>query len=333
MLPSSGMKEGMFSPPAQPAVPAIEKITRRDAIAPPPEVDGTLMILRRHGDYQKDSTQENPGSLKKSWEEMFAKESLEQLRAMIEAIPEVERSSVDFLSVASPTEVFGGQRSMETAQIEIGNVERLMAEYGIPTTNFLNTHENIRTDIKNARTAEHKKDGAQPRASADIEHPRALHDSPEFIEPILDSVLSEEQRAGATYEEKLNFLYRDGKVAQRFWQLYEDDEFAERRKQLGAEGPLEMANRFAHHLDVLNRFARKYHAKHPGRRLIILGASHYDTLTTYVKNHVAGMDQKTYLPVDFGGGIGISIRPDGTATSTIAGQEFPITFQTTGSRI
>lgn len=323
----------MFLPPQQPPAPVIEKITRRDAIAPPPEIDGTVMILRRHGDYQKDETQENPGSLKKPWEEMFAKESLEQLRTMIEAIPEKERASIDFLSVASPTEVFGGQRSMETAQIEIANVETLMKEFGIPAENLLNNHKGIRTEVTNIRTAEHKKEGAQPRASANIEHPRALQESPQFVEEILDTVLSPEQREGKTYDEKLSFLYRDAKVAQKFWQLFEDDEFAERRKELGAEGPLEMADRFAHHLDVLQRFARLYHAKNPGRRLIVLGASHYDTLTTYVKNHVAHIDQKTYLPVEFGGGIGITIRPDGTSTTSLAGQEFPIAFQNVRSRI
>lgn len=314
-------------------MPKIEKLTRKDTVIPPPVLDGTVMILRRHGDYQKDETQENPGSVKKGWEEMFAQESLQQLRAMIEAIPESERSLIDFLSVASPTEVFGGQRSMETAQIEIANIEALMTQFGIPQNNLLNLHENIKTEMTNPRTSEHKKEGAQPRSAKDMEHPRALQESQEFIEHVIDTVLTDEQKAGKTYEEKLDFLYKDKNVAQKFWQLFEDDTFKEERQELGAEGPLEMANRFANFLDVLNRFARKYHTKNPGRRLIILGASHYDTLTTYVKNHVANIDQKTYLPVDFGGGIGIAISPDGTAKSVINGQEFPITFQTQGTRL
>ncbi len=314
-------------------MPKIEKLTRKDTVIPPPVLDGTVMILRRHGDYQKDGTQENPGSIKKGWEEMFAQESREQLRAMIEAIPVSERSLIDFLSVGSPTEVFGGQRSMETAQIELANIEALMTQFGIPQENLLNLHENIKTEITNPRTQEHKKEGAQPRSAKDLEHPRALQESQEFIEHILDAVLSDEKKNGKTYEEKISLLYTDKDVAQKFWQLYEEDVFGEKRQELGAEGPLEMANRFAHFLDVLNRFARKYHAKNPGRRLIVLGASHYDTLTTYVKNHVANIDQKEYLPVDFGGGIGIAISPDGTAKSVINGQEFPITFQTQGTRL
>lgn len=311
----------------------IEKITRKDAIAPPPEIDGTLMIMRRHGDYEKDAAAEKPGSIKGDWEKMFREESEQQLRALIEAIPADERSRVDFLSVGSPTEVFGGQRSMETAQLEIGSLEKVMREFGIPEEHILNNHPNINTALTNARTAEHKGQGAQPRSVENMEHPRMLQDSPEFVDFLFDQVLTEDERSEKTHDEKLDLLYSDKKVAQKFWQLFEDDVFQAKREELGAEGPVNMADRFAHSLDVLQRFARRYHAKNPGRRLIILGASHYDTLTTYVKNHVAHVDQKTYLPVEFGGGIGITIRPDGSAATSLAGQEFPIAFQTAGSRI
>jgi len=84
--------------------------------------------------------------------------------------------------------------------------------------------------------------------------------------------------------------------------------------------------------NVLGRFARLHHNQHPGERLIIWEVSHYDTITTYFKNHVAHIDQKEHVPVDYDGGLAIAISPNGQAHTILRGRPYAVELTERGTR-
>ena len=134
----------------------------------------------------------------------------------------------------------------------------------------------------------------------------------------------------------LKFLEdENGKGTREFWISYEEDEHQEERKKMGSEGPIEMSDRFAHFINVLGRYARLFHSRHKERpeRLIIWVVSHYDTITAFFKNHVAGIPQKEYIPVDHDGGISLLISPENKASITVEGINYPIELTSRGTSL
>lgn len=215
------------------------------------------------------------------------------LKSMLDQIPEEERKNVHIAVVASPTKKFDGQRSIETAEAVLESVRRVFAEYSLP-------EENIMSEA--------------PRASAHIEEPRIFKDNTGFREFLAQ---------------------KHGDLTREFWQAYEEEWHEEERKALGSEGPVEMSDRFAHFTNVLGRYARQFHAKNKEnpKRLIIWNVSHYDTVTTYFKNHVANIPQKEYLPVDYDGGLSLMIDVDGKASVTMQETTYPIELTQSGTSL
>lgn len=245
----------------------------------PPALGGTLIIMQRHGDYDRST-----GHLTEEGRENALERSSRVLEGILEQIPEGERKKVKILVVASPTIRNEGRRSMETASAIIESAKRILLEHSIP-------EENLLTDT--------------PRAEESIEEPRMLNDDSGFRKFLADKY---------------------GEGTQEFWRAYEEEIHEDERVGMGAEGPVEMSDRFAHFTNVLARYARQFHSKHKDNpeRLIIWNVSHYDTVTTYFKNHVAGIPQKNHVPVDYDGGISLLINPDNEASVTFKGTNYPV---------
>lgn len=203
---------------------------------------------------------------------------------ILENIPPEERQDVEILVVASPTIKNEGQRSVETAGAVIESVKDVFQKYNIPIKNILTE---------------------TPRPTESIEQPRMLTDQSGFKEFLVEK-------------------YGDG--SKEFWKAYEEDLHQEERRQMGAEGPIEMSNRFAYFTSVLARYARAFHSRNAEKpkRLIIWNVSHYDTVTTFFKNHVANIPQTEYVPVGYNGGISMVIDPENNASITVKGKKYSV---------
>jgi len=100
--------------------------------------------------------------------------------------------------------------------------------------------------------------------------------------------------------------------------------YKETREKMGAEGPDEITDRMKLMVDVLTRYSRFYHKKHPDRRLIIWAATHYDTISPYIKRGIFEVGKDIPLGVDYGAGILINLDQDGKGTVKIAGKEYKV---------
>lgn len=254
----------------------------------PPEAGGTVIVMQRHGNYDRET-----GHLSLDGKNDTLERSHRMIQEMIEKVPAEERKFVSLLVVASPTIKNEGQRSMETASAVIESAKEVFQQYGVP-------HENIITPT--------------PRASEDIEEPRIF-------------------KGDTTYWRFLVDKY--GKGTKEFWKAYEDDVHEEQRREMGAEGPIEMSDRFAHFTNILGRYAHLFHSNHSDEpaRLIIWNVSHFDTITVYVKNHVAKIPQTEYVPVDYDGGVSLMIDQEDKASITINGKVYPVELTAHGTSI
>ena len=254
----------------------------------PPERGGTLILMQRHGNYDRTT-----GHLSDTGRKDSLERSATIIRNILGQIPAEERPDVKIVVVASPTFRSEGQRSMETAGAVIGSVKEALTEFNIP-------QENLLTDA--------------PRPEASIEEPRIFTDA-------------------TGYRDFLETLY--GKNTKEFWIAYEEDKHRDERISRGAEGPVDMSDRYAHFTNVLGRYGRQFHSKHKEKRerLIIWVVSHYDTITTYFKNHVAGIPQNEHVPVNYDGGLSIFISHDNKTKTRVQGIDYPIELTQAGTRL
>lgn len=287
----SGQEYAELNVEAQAAEAFPTKIERTDLKPHPIDKGETEIVAQRHGRYVRERDDARVGSLT---EEAVADEKAEArayFESLLAQIPEDERDTVDVLFVASDTQYFdGGRRSLETGSLALEAATEVFGEQGIPTSN-----------IHNARR-ELKGDGA-PRTMQELREPNMLNDSPDFLQYMLDKY---------------------GGVNLDFWTAFEEDKEVEKRLETGAEGPDDIADRMHHSMDVLARYAKFYHHEHPNRRLVIWAATHYDTISPFVKRDVFGVGKEQQLLVDYGAGITIDVDKEGNATTEISGKQYSV---------
>ncbi|MCX6811877.1 MAG: hypothetical protein NT039_04255, partial [Candidatus Berkelbacteria bacterium] len=80
-----------------------------------------------------------------------------------------------------------------------------------------------------------------------------------------------------------------GGQGEEFWKNFYKDTHQEKRKELGAEGPAEIAERMRQFLRVVNRFANYYHRRYPERRLVPWIVSHGECLSSLSQN-ITGLE-------------------------------------------
>ncbi|OGE34392.1 hypothetical protein A3E45_02250 [Candidatus Daviesbacteria bacterium RIFCSPHIGHO2_12_FULL_43_11] len=263
-----------------------ETIRKEDIRIKPPTTNGTAIIIQRHGKYIRDKESERVGSLDSEAFMEAKAQSAAVVKDTLLALPPEERNKVDFLVVASDTYFIKGQRSMETAQAVLEGIEQVLGEENLSGNYLLNESSRIRGN-------------PGPRPTPQLREPNMFTQAPEFEKFLLEHNPDD------------------------FWIAFEDDRYSEIRKKMGAEGPIELGDRLNHSLNLLSRFARRYHINNPDRRLVIWADSHYDTISPYIKQYVVP-ERKGYLPVDYGAGIGINISPEGAATTEIEGTTYNV---------
>ncbi len=276
---------------ARPDVEFPTKIERSD-IAPHPIGRGeTEIVLQRHGKYIRDREHTNVGSLTEEAQvdERAAAEAY--FKKFLDQLPEDERDTVDVLFVASDTRYRGnGRRSMETGIVAQQAAEEIFKKQGIPESNIVNDSHNLSGE-------------GGPRPMPKMREPQIFDKSPDFVEFLT---------------EKYGDLNLD------FWIAFEEDTEKEKRLEMGAEGPDEIADRMALSVRVLARYAQAYHKANPGRRLIIWADTHYDTISPFVKRDIFGEGKEAQLLVDYGAGITVDIDTLGKGKTEIAGLEYPV---------
>ena len=274
----------------------IELITVQDIRREIPQVEGTAIILQRNAkDDRQDPESSDYGALVSAAAEKARLGAKEFFSEIFAGLGPEEIKSLDIMVVASDATLITekGQtsphkRAVETAEQVISGLQEAMAEHSVSDEQLLN----------NAASAHQG-----PIELSGLRDLRALEDSPEFIK------------------------FLQAKWGDKFWLAFEDDSERETRIAMGAEGPIEIANRVKYFLTVIANAMKVYHQENPGRRVIVWAVSHYDSISPYIKEHVAKMDTlKTYLPVEQGGGITITISPDGQVKTKIKDTDYSISL-------
>lgn len=268
----------------------IERITSQDLLAAAelPNPGETLMVLQRNIKDDRNRDSSDIGALESASKEKTRGEVRTVFKKMLDGRSEEEAKSVDVLVVASAVQLRtpDGIVSAHRRGVETADeVIDVLSEFSLSNGQVLNNSAA----------------NGKPVELSTLIDLKMLSESPEF-------------------ENFLKQKYGDGID---FWAAYEDDREKETRVRMGAEGPGEIADRIGYFMSVMNTAANEYHKSHPERRLIIWGVSHYDALSPYIKEHVAGIDQKEYLPVDYGAGIAVHAGENG-ATANIHGQSYTV---------
>lgn len=269
------------------------EITREDIKPHPIGVGGTELVIQRHGKYNRDKNHPEVGSLTSEAQEeeiIAAKKFFEDFLAQL---PEDERDSVVLLVLASDTQYYGGgRRSYETATLAQEAASEVFEKAKIAASNIINL------------SGDHSlRGGKGPRPTPRLREPQMLNNSPEFRDFLIE---------------------RYGDLTLDFWIAFEEDTEKETRERMRAEGPDEIANRLLKSIHLLAKYAETYHAKNPGKRLIIWATTHYDTISPFVKRDIFGLGKDAVLKVDYGAGIVVDINKESLATTEIAGTEYPV---------
>ncbi|KKR23321.1 MAG: hypothetical protein UT53_C0024G0004 [Candidatus Yanofskybacteria bacterium GW2011_GWD2_39_48] len=275
----------------EPKIEIPKRIEKKDIEALPIDIGGTEIILERHGIYERNRESFNVGSLTEEGAAEVTKLGEDFFRNFFKNIPESERKEVDVLIIGSDTQYLqGGRRSMETADLVMQCLKKTLVDLGLSEDQVLNTSKRFSGE-----------GGVRP-------------------EPLL--------REPQIFENSWNFVQflkeKYGNMGKEFWIAFEEDIEKEKRIEMGAEGPDEIADRLKQVVSILSRYARMYHKNNPGRRLVIWAATHYDTISPFVKRGIFGVGKEVPLGVDYGAGISIGIDSAGNLTTRIDGQEHTI---------
>lgn len=270
------------------------QIEKSDINPNPPEVGGTKIVLQRHGNYERSQNSSDIGSLTQEGVEDTYALGKDFLGELFNSIPEKERKDVDLLVVASDTQYEGrGRRSMETAEQVIRAINEELEARGLEESQLLNNAGNLRGN-------------GGPRPMHRLREPQMLDNSPEFLEFLKEK-------------------YGDRSLD--FWIAFEEDKEKGVREEMGAEGPDDITDRTKFVVKALTRYSNYYHAKHPNKRLIIWAATHYDTISPYVKREILGTGKEKLLGVNYGAGISINLDKNGQGSTTLGGKEYQISGQ------
>lgn len=262
----------------------------------------TLIVLQRHGKYDNRrpadngnlaDEEKNYGRLTEEGKAETKKRAGERVEAILSQSPE----STDILILNSPTYWLDneqlGQRARETAEIIAAEVEDNLHSRGLSQEQLLNSLEKFKGDLS-------RPDSRLGEAQ--------MFQVPEFV--------------GALRKEY-------GGQGPEFWVNFNRDAHRELREQLGAEGPTEIADRINRSINVVARFARKYHHFNPYRKLAVWMVTHGDGLEPYVQKAL-GVSEDDFS-AGFNEGIGIAIDSEGNGKTNIKGKEYKVPLTTYGN--
>jgi len=311
-MPTPKPREQMSSPePIKSEEIDLSGVFEDDIRPEVPETEGTVIVYQRNTD---DKREPGPGFGE------LTKEGIKKTRSqaklffteLFEKMTNEEKKQFDILVLASDSKLHtpageksDHKRAVETANEVIHELAPLMKKNGLDKEQLLNM--------------EHAANGAPVEVSL-LTDLRTINETPEYVE-FLKQKAKEAVDSG-----RKNSRGKELPEQLWFWIMFEEDEFKEEREKIGAEGPNEIADRIESYLSIVKLLADEHHRNNPGRKMLIWAVSHGDTITPYVKRHVANLPMDTYLPVKKNGGLTIEISADGDATTQLSGKEFSVSF-------
>lgn len=258
------------------------------------ETGGALVILQVNAQDKRENLApgEEFGQLVPEAAEAARDHAKTMIEQLLRTIPEDQRDTVDVMvfasdvKLATPTGATSEhRRAYETAEKILDGIK----EAGIPAENIINSL-------------------GGDDAPLPVESLKDLR----VLEGI--GVPEEEQ----TEQEKRNAEYvaylinKYGKTTDvghgtAFWEYYERDEpeDKQKREELKAEGPHQVAERVHDTMATIARTASGYMLDNPGRRLVVWVDSHYDTISPYVKESVVGLGEYSDRYLGFSKGSGL----------------------------
>lgn len=267
------------------------KIEKNDIKAHPIAKGETELVIQRHGAYIRDREDPNVGSLSEESAAVEKAAATSYFESFLSQLPETEREAVDVLVVASDTQYFeGGRRSYETATLAQEAAKEVFEREGLPAANIINATGRLSGE-------------GGPRTMPKLREPNMLNQSPDFLDFMLQKY---------------------GGINLDFWIAFEEDRDKETRLAMGAEGPDDIADRMAFTVRTLARYSQAYHRANPDRRLVIWAATHYDTISPFVKRDIFGVGKEQQLMVDYGAGITIDVDTEGNATTELSGKQYQV---------
>ena len=258
----------------------IEKIEKKDIHAPRLDVGSSAIVFQRHEKYERNPESDIAGSL---IPEVVDEAKARDKAFFNEVLADKDGSDTMVLFVSSDTQYANnGYRSMETAQIAQDAAIEAMEELGIdPSVNIVNFNPDFKTDGFDATNQ-------SIRPDRNIREPQ-IFESMDYVNYLKSKYGS------------------DDALSPKAWSIHEMDGEKEKREEFGAESVYDMANRTKKSLSVLERYSKVFHANNPDKKLIIWAASHYDTISPFVKQATeTSFDQ--YVPVAYGAGIVIELK-------------------------
>lgn len=295
------------------------------------EKGGTATFVARHGEYVTTEGHPRLGHLTEKGYESIKNHAREVFTAMLREIPKDERGNFNILLIASSADrgPDTGQRCIETARAwEEGAIEALTApEFGLTANQILNPWKKDE-DGKEGQESNldfFSKDGASIGVESDlVGDPYALNEKTKaFMVWLKDECKNNPNEA---WLKKYNINRNDQAL---HFIAYEMDIYKEKRLKMGADGPLEVAERLCKFLTAQQKLAKNFHKKYPERRLAIVNVAHTDNIHPLVKTAMAGNSNEValekYTKVQHGGGFSYARHADGTTTKpVIDGREYHI---------
>ncbi len=311
--------EGLNLPePNKPNGGEIGKIKVEDLLAAEklPEADGTLIVLQVNSRDIRDPESAEFGTLKPEAAQLARETASSFFREAFDGMSPEELGQVDILVFASNvrlTTPSGLESSLQRAVLSgdetLTAIRSEMESHGVPYNQLINNISSV---------------GGGPFEVSELVDLQILTSDEGYLQYLKEKYMPQEEVTDLS----LNSGTGLSPVSEeQLWVAYENDQGEDRDKriELGAEGPEEIAQRVNAFVSKVEQFAQQHHNMNPGRRVIVWAIGHYDNISPYLKKFVLDKPMDTYLGVDKTAGVSINVHKDGKATSKIKGREFEVT--------
>jgi len=280
--------------------PPLEKLTPADIKPIVPEDGGSVFILQRNAK-DKDNRRfpaDSPlfGALDEGEAgktEAWARNYFDQI---FKNLSFEERAKIDILVVAGNATLrmpdrknSPHKRSVETSEYILAGIKASMTEHSVENSQLLN------------RTG-------KPIEISQLLDLKIFDESPEYVDFL-----------------KTKYKYTQDNPLP-FWDAYESDTEKSVREAMKAEGPDDIANRVGNYMATLDNAMKLYHQNHPGRKIIVLANSQYDSISPTLKKYVSKQPMTDYVPVDYLGGVAFETKADGSMSTEVQGRKYDVSF-------
>lgn len=254
----------------------------------------TLILLQRHSRYDSSVPRDLKNITDREREicghltEQGIKETEEITRERLEKILAENPEETDFLIVSSPTFWYNlpelGQRAIETSEVIVKTIIDELKKRGLSKEQLLNLSGKFKGDF------------ARPE--------QRLQETQLFQVPPFEKFM----------------LKKYGGMGGDFWDAYSADVDREKRKELGAEGSVDIANRVNRVMTIVARFAKMYHETHPDRKIVVWMVSHGEDLEPFIQRNY-GVKPDEFI-ANYNEAVSISVDDEGNGILHVRDKDF-----------